>query len=208
MIPLDRRAMLLAVKRVLFCFAIEALRETRNGQKEESQYLANMLDEMLRSPDKAAEILGIKRRRGRPSESAKSPVASNPHVRFFETDTLRSLGLEETIAKYLSRSFRMACRDPTRAGEAFGIGRTRGRGVTHSQAKHRMLALDVYALRSFNLAMTPSKKDQGIFERVAKRHHCSVDTVERAWKEWRPLLELQDAYKAHLALESPVPKEE
>lgn len=103
--------------------------------------------------------------------------------------------LAPDTAKFVADALAAALLNPSKAAQALGIAKSRGRPeLTHDPRKIKM-ARDVMALQ---LAGTPlsSSRREGAFEIVARRFHTSPVSVQRAWKEHRDFVQLERVFLA------------
>lgn len=186
---------------VLLLLAIRKLRncDLAADQRRKAGRLADALEAALHDPAKAAEALGIERRRGRPSKRSENQQKPTHWLQEIDVPILRAWGLDHLTARHIAKALRIASDHPYKAARALGIRRPRGRGTYRSLKKHLMLAHDVHVLRSFGLAVPPSKVDEGILARVARERHCDEDTVRRAWRKHRDYFDLLTRIDAYIA---------
>lgn len=109
-------------------------------------------------------------------------------------DALRKGGVPSpAVAAYLADALEAVLRDPSKAVRAFGIARSRGRTVEVTNDRHMNMARGVLGLRSVGMALKSGHYD-GAFEIVARAFHVSEKTVERAWKENRSYVEMEQSF--------------
>jgi len=196
---LSRRELRQITAHALIPMAIRKLRNEKIANSQTSNRLADALEAALYNPTKAAEAFGIKRPRGRPRKEDAIVLREGHWISGLDIPTLRSLGLDQLTAKFLARALKKVLCDPAKADDALGIKRPRGRGNLYSERKDWEIASDIQLLRSWGFRLVASKTDRGVYERVAERHHCSIDEVKRAWRKHRNFIDMEDAYLAWLA---------